>query len=495
MANLSSSKKTENKSGSRPGNLTQRAFLVVALWLGFWILALGLVAGLAWIPLAQINHRSTIEFSGIVAGIAALTLAYTLRPRRKEKKSGESVKPLSRDTAAPLYAMVERIGKELGVSATVNIHLIGGATAFISGNKNWLGRIKSLEVGLGLPLLGTLSEAELGSVIAHEYGHFVAGDLSLGPWVYRTRISIARTVTDLDDSMFFLDILFRWYGKWFLRLSAAVSREQEYAADATAAKKFGPVATRSALEKVHLISPLWSSYLDYELGPALNRGARMPIFEGFRRFCKPGIRRAEIQEAIHYAEAHESSEYDTHPSMEERVAAVVPGARPGMPPLAQCLHLLGGEQQTEDAWYSLFEVEQLTVSDWDNYAADVMQAINKKRFEGSWMDPKVLPLSELKNLALDPDSLWDRLRPEGVSFLSRLGKRQYVLEIMEAWISACLTQYGYRASLIPGQALVMTRADGSVQPATLLQTALLGHSNLDDLKRMEQSPGTSAVTA
>ncbi len=478
--------KTENKSRSKPGNLTQRAFLVVALWLGFWLLSLGLVAGLAWIPLVQINHRSTIEFSGIVAGIAALTLAYTLRPRSKEKKSGEKVTPLSRETAAPLYAMVERIGKELGVRAPVNIHLIGGATAFISGNKNWLGKVKSLEVGLGLPLLGTLSEAELGSVIAHEYGHFVAGDLSLGPWIYRTRLSIAHTVTDLDDSIFFLDILFRWYGKLFLRVSAAVSREQEYAADALAARKFGPLATRNALEKVHLISPMWSSYLDYELGPALNRGARMPIFEGFRRFCKPGIRRAEIQEAINYAEAHESSEYDTHPSMEERIAAVEPGAKPGFPPLAQCLHLLGGEQQTEDAWYTLFEVDKLTASDWDNYAADIMQVMTKKRFEGSWMDPAVLPLSELKNLAADPDSLWDRLRPEGVSFLSRQGKRQYVLEIMEAWINACLTHYGYKASLVPGQALLMSRADSQVQPAALLQSALLGRLSSDELKRMEK---------
>lgn len=484
----------KTKPQSKNSNLTQRAVLVVAMWLGFWVLALGLVAGLAWIPLAQINHRS-IEFSGIVAGIAALTLVYTLRPRKKEKKSGEAAKPLSRETAAALYAMVENIARDLAVRAPVNIHLIGGATAFISSNKNWFGKVKTLEVGLGLPLLGILSEAELGSVIAHEFGHFIAGDLSLGPWVYRTRASIAHTVTDLDDSMFFLDILFRWYGKQFLRLSAGVSREQEFAADALAAKKFGPVATRGALEKVHLISPMWSSYLDYELGPALNRGARLPIFEGFRRFCKPGIRRTEIQDAIKYAEEHETSEYDTHPSMEERIAAVVPGAKPGIPPLSQCLHLLGGEQQTEDAWYALFEIDKLTLSDWDNYAADVMQAQNKKRFEGSWMDPNVLPLTELSKLANDPDALWERLRPEGVSFLSRMGKRQYVLEIMEAWICACLTHYGYKASLVPGQALTMLYANASIQPSVLLQSALLGNVGSDELLRMTQTDTAMPKTA
>ncbi|BBB65738.1 hypothetical protein UNDYM_1485 [Undibacterium sp. YM2] len=464
--------KTDHQRKPQKTNLTRRAGLVVALWVGFWVLALGLLIALAWVPITQINHRSSLQFSGVIAGIAALTLAYSLRPRSKEKKSGNTVKPLSRQTAEPLYALVERIAKELKVEAPVNIHLIGVASAFISGKKNWRGKVKELEVGLGLPLLGTLSEAELGSVIAHEFGHFVAGDLSLGPWVYRTRTSIAYTVTDLDDSMFFLDVLFRFYGKWFLKLSAAVSREQEFAADALAAKKFGPVATRSALEKVHLISPMWSSYLDYELGPALNRGVRMPIFEGFRRFCKPGVKRADIQTAINYAESHTTTEFDTHPSLEERVAAVVPGAKPSFPPLSQCLHLLGGEAETENAWYAMFEKENLQHCDWDRYATEVLQEQNKQRFAGSWMDPQALPLNELVKMATDPNSLWDRLRPEGVSFLSPLGKRLYVLEIMESWIAACLTHYGYKASLLPGQALTMTRADTRLMPSELLQAAL-----------------------
>ncbi|MFZ6873406.1 M48 family metallopeptidase [Undibacterium sp. Di27W] len=464
--------KTEQKRTPQNTNLTRRAGLVVALWLGFWILALGLVILLAWVPLTQMNHRSSLQFSGVVAGIAALTLAYSLRPRRKEKSSGETVKPLSRQTAAPLYEMVERIARELKINAPVHIHLIGAASAFISGKKNWRGKVKELEVGLGLPLLGTLSEAELGSVIAHEFGHFIAGDLSLGPWVYRTRNSIAHTVTDLDDSMFFLDVLFRYYGKWFLKLSAAVSREQEFAADALAAKKFGPVATRAALEKVHLISPMWSSYLDYELGPALNRGARMPIFEGFRRFCKPGVKRADVQTAITYAESHGSSEYDTHPTLEERVAAVVPGAKPSFPPLSQCLHLLGGETETENAWYALFEKDKLQNCDWDSYASKVMQELNRQRFAGSWMDPQTLALSELVKMAENPNDLWERLRPEGVSFLSPLGKRFYVLEIVESWIIACLTHSGYLASLIPGQALAMTRGEVRVLPSELLQSAL-----------------------
>jgi hypothetical protein len=176
--------------------------------------------------------------------------------------------------------------------------------------------------------------------------------------------------------------------------------------------------------------------------------------------------------------------------LEERVAAIVPNAKPGFPPLSQCLHLLGGEQQTEDAWYALFHKENLKSSNWDDYAVEVMQTQIQQRFAGSWMDPKKLELSELKNMAVDPNALWGRLKPEGVSFLSPLGKRQHVLEIMEEWISACLIHYGFKASQIPGQALVMTRTDLSVCPTELLASALQGKlSNTDLVQFMPMAPG------
>ena len=61
-------------------NLRYRAILIVALWLGFWLIALSLIAGLLWIPYTQIHFRS-LNFSGVIAAIAAFSLAYALRPR------------------------------------------------------------------------------------------------------------------------------------------------------------------------------------------------------------------------------------------------------------------------------------------------------------------------------------------------------------------------------------------------------------------------------
>ncbi len=473
--------KTLSLTPASSAAVARRAILVVALWAGFWLLALGLVLFLLWIFFIQ--AQTHMDLSGWVALGAALTLAWALRPRGKQQQLGKA-QPLARERAPKLYQMVETIGGKLGVVAPVEIHLVAAATAFIGAKRNWFGRVTHLQVGIGLALPGTLSEDELGSVIAHEFGHFVGGDLGLGPWVYRTRVALAHTVTELDDSIFFLDILFRWYFTWFLRLSSQVSRQQEYSADATAARCFGIPATRAALEKVHLIDPMWSSYLDHELGPAIGRGAVMPIFAGFKRFCQAGIRREEVQKAIDWANAHNdeyriTDQFDSHPSLSDRVAALVPGSKPGLPPPAQCFDLFGGEAATEAAWYDSLTLDKPQPSDWDRFGAEVLQKQVCERFANTWMDPSQLALDQLPAMVKDLDNLWKRLKPEGVSFLSAGGKHNHVLEILDEWIIACLCQNGFVPQVLPGQALVLSRSlpDGQtqrVQAAALLADAQAG---------------------
>ncbi|MFZ6750635.1 M48 family metallopeptidase [Undibacterium sp. Ren11W] len=457
-----------NNSKVRP-----RAILVLGLWLGFWLLALGLIVLLLSLPFAQLYYRSSLELSGFVAAFAALCLAYALRPRwRFSKRVKTSLPPLDRSKAEPLYAMVEHIAGKLKINTSIDIHLIGAASAFISCERNWYGKLLGLRVGIGLPLLGNLSNAELGSVLAHEFGHFVAGDLALGPWVYRTRKSLTTTVNNLDDSLFFLDLIFRYYGQWVLRLSSSVSRAQEFSADAFAVQCFGVKATRAALEKIHLIEPMWSAYLDHELRPAITRGSRLPVFEGFRRFCKPSLKRPEVQASITHAEARPTAFGDSHPSLSERIAAIQPGASPSFPPLADCLQLVGGELAAETAWYSMFEHEALITSDWDSYGSQILQRQIEQRFANSWMAPDKLPFTELVGMAQQAEQLWEKLRPEGVSFLSRLGKRNHVLEILEEWITASLCHRGFALQVRPGQALLLSRGTQTVQPVELLNAAL-----------------------
>lgn len=55
----------------------------------------------------------------------------------------------------------------------------------------WLKRV----MALGLPLLQTLSVSQLQAVVAHEFGHFAAGDTVLGPRILRLHAAIRRMAT------------------------------------------------------------------------------------------------------------------------------------------------------------------------------------------------------------------------------------------------------------------------------------------------------------
>jgi Zn-dependent protease with chaperone function len=471
------------------GSLARRAMLMAVLWLGFWLLAAGLVIGLLAIPFAQLHFRDDVDLSGFVAACAGITLAYSLRPRRADKASADVVPtPLQRDEAPQLFAFIDGVAGKLGVTAPYEIHLVTTATAFIRAERSWTGRVRTLSIGIGMPLFAWLSEAELGAVIAHEFGHFVGGDTLLTPWVYRTRSSIATAVHALDDSVFFLDEPFRRYGHWFLRLSSAVSRAQEYSADALSARYFGAPAACAALEKVHLLEPMWFAYFHHDLVPALNCGARVPVFEGYRRFCAASPRRRDVQETIDNAEDRTASPYDSHPSLEERLATLGGGASGRLPRPDCCAGLLGGEDRIEAMWYQRIGGSDWPATAWDALGDAMLRARMQKRFAGTGMAPENMPLTALPEAAQSLDVWWTRLRPDGPTFLSPEGQRKYVLNVLRDWIVASLCHAGFALKVRPGANLVLERDGVTVEPGELLAAACEGRLYASDLAQYAAAP-------
>ncbi len=146
---------------------------------------------------------------------------------------------------------------------------------------------------LGLPYMRLLSVAELRTVIAHEFGHYAGGDTKLGGWIYRTRAAIGRTIdhlsSDDDDEGWMMKAVrlpFIWYGKAFMRITAAISRRQEFAADEWAAKIGGREAHMETLRRAHASGPAFDSYWSQEVVPAFTAGARPPIADGYTRYLE-----------------------------------------------------------------------------------------------------------------------------------------------------------------------------------------------------------------
>jgi hypothetical protein len=67
----------------------------------------------------------------------------------------------------------------------------------------------------------------------------------------------------------------------FLRLTHAISRQQELLADALAARTVHPLVMASALRRTTGLAPAFRSYWQFEVTPALNAGCLPPIMAGF----------------------------------------------------------------------------------------------------------------------------------------------------------------------------------------------------------------------
>ena len=208
------------------------------------------------------------------------------------------------------------------------VYLLNEVNAWVAHRGGMMGVGSRRVMGVGLPLLAHLSASELKAVIAHEFGHYVSGDVSLGPWIYKTRSAIGRALAATQGTV--LAAPFDLYAKLFLKTTLAVSRQQEFEADRTAARVAGAAPMTRALQRVTALAPAYSVYLQSEVMPVLRSGYLPPIADGFRRFlAHPQTMAAVDALAAEQTTGADAGEFDTHPSMSERIAALSGPGTPG----------------------------------------------------------------------------------------------------------------------------------------------------------------------
>ncbi|MBO0764163.1 MAG: M48 family metallopeptidase [Hyphomicrobiaceae bacterium] len=298
-----------------------RAVLAVALLIGFYALALGIALGLFWVPYAELvyGHRITpkLAFVCIVGGGAIL---WSVLPRPDRFRApGPQLKP---ETYPRLFEELGVVAQATGQAMPSEVYLVPDVNAWVTQRGGIMGFGSRRVMGLGLPLMRILTRSQFRAVLAHEFGHYYGGDTKIGPWIYKTRAAIGRTLHALADRSW-LQAPFRWYGSMFLRITHAVSRRQEFVADGLAARTVGARPLIEGLCCVHKVAPAFHDYWRRECGPVFSAGFLPPLADGFGQFVKA----AHIAEGMDkYLEDHlargEADPYDTHPSLRERIAAV-----------------------------------------------------------------------------------------------------------------------------------------------------------------------------
>ncbi|MEE4541144.1 M48 family metalloprotease [Streptomyces sp. V4-01] len=314
-----------------------RAFRALVLLGGFYLLGVGLLAGMAvldWLLLTRLFTAGAAWFEGtvvmatllaavtILRGMAAFLRAGRLRPvRGSVAVTPEDQPELWEQVRAAAEATGERPPDELYLDADVN--------AGVAEHSRLLGLVAGRRrMVLGLPLLAGLTVPQLRAVLAHEFGHYGNLDTRLGSVTMRGREAVLHTVDAFGEGgtrlQYVIGSVYVGYARMFLRSSQSVARHQELAADQVSARHAGRDATASALRALPVLNAAHSHYVETYAGMGRALGALPAAGEvhgGFLRMldARPGERLAALSAGQRPPRPHR---YDSHPPTAERVALI-----------------------------------------------------------------------------------------------------------------------------------------------------------------------------
>jgi heat shock protein HtpX len=487
-----------NKS---PSILT-RAILAVVLMVGFYVLALGIAAALLYIPYAEwaYAHRLHLKL-GLACVIGAGVILWSILPR-----VDRFVAPGPRLTPADsprLFAELTDVARAVGQAMPAEVYLEPDVNAWVAQRGGVMGLGSRRVMALGLPLMRVLTVSQLRAVLAHEFGHFYGGDTKLGPWIYKTRGAIVRTVTFLADERgqgSVLQLPFLWYGKMFLRITHAVSRRQEFVADDLAARTVGARPLVEGLRVVHGFGPAFQPFWFQEVMPVLNAGFRPPLAEGFAQFVQAkGVSETIAEHLQEEIKTGKADPYDTHPSLKDRIAAVahLPPGTPRPNDAAAAVTLLddvpGLEQQLLAGMAGAQNAEQLKPLRWEDVGLQVclpgwtrLVKPNQQALAG--LSPEALRAHDfaaggLGGRLVDPDGA-------PVPEENRAG---LAISTVGAALALALAQQGWALESLPGLPITARRGAESVEPFTLIGALASGKLTPEAWQRQCAEIGLAGV--
>jgi Zn-dependent protease with chaperone function len=304
-------------------------------------------------PPAQLG---LLVLGGIVVGA---TILWSLVPRREKFEAPGLL--LDPPAHPRLFAELNSIAASLNEPLPPEVYLVGQVNAFVADRGGIMGFGSRRVMGIGLPLLSSLTVSEIRAVLAHEFAHYYGGDTKMGPWVHKTQSAMIRAFRNIGSlgqlgripALQFMNMvaafILKWYFIFFLRVINFVSRRQEYRADELACLVAGPEPLAQGLRKIHGAAMAWGPYWNTEVVPVLNQGCKPAIADGFSRFLAAPQIEVQVTKGIEREIAEGKTEpYDTHPPLRDRIAAIENlEAEPGEKEEELALQLLEQPESTE----------------------------------------------------------------------------------------------------------------------------------------------------
>jgi Zn-dependent protease with chaperone function len=447
-------------------SLAARASVAVLLTIGFYLLALAVAGGLLVFVYAELRWGRHVYIKPtIFAVVGAGVILWSILPRWDRFTAPGPM--LSAAKHPDLFRLLEEVARATGQQMPAEVYLVGDVNAWVMQRGGIMGFGSRRVMGLGLPLLQTVTVSQLRAILAHEFGHYHGGDTSLGPWIYKTRMALGRTIENLAKSGGYLHKPFLWYGNLFMRVTQAISRAQELAADRLAATVAGARNAMDALIAVQRSGAAYDAYWQTEVIPVLSNGFRPPIAAGLTHFLGADSVSKSLQEHIDKElEAGVSDEFDSHPPLRERLDAlklVDDGTVAEASPLASTL-LRDLDALEQDFLLSIAAdqsaVQRLSPIAWEESGDRVYLPVWKKNVEehaSALRDVRLAALPDVKALP----ALAARLTLKDVPDDERT---QAASSILGCAIAVALAEDGWAVDARPGIQVTLSKGDHSIQP-------------------------------
>ncbi|MGW0871164.1 M48 family metallopeptidase [Streptomyces sp. NPDC002740] len=314
-----------------------RAVRALVLLAGFWLIGvvlLTVMAVLDWLLVTKLLTAQAAWLEGMVVTITVLLALAILRGMFAFLRAGR-LGPVPHAVAVTpqdqpeLWEQVRAAAEVAGQAPPEELYLIAEVNAGVAEQNRMLGLLPGRRrMLLGVPLLAGLTLPRLRAVLAHEFGHFGNRHTRLGAVTMRGRKAVLHTVEAFREGStqlhYVLGSLYVGYARMFLRASQSVARQQELAADRTAAQHAGRDATAAALRMLPVLDAAHTHYLETYAAMGGPLGALPPVGEvhgGFRRLiaARPGERLVALSAGQRPPRPHR---YDSHPPTAERIALI-----------------------------------------------------------------------------------------------------------------------------------------------------------------------------
>lgn len=306
--------------------------LIAVLSLYFYIsipfvilLLLLVVGGVFYVFLVIGSFPIQLSIILVLMVVASLfAIARALFSRTKDVVPGRL---LRRMDAPELWTLVENVARKLGTRPVDAIYVIPGVEIAVNEKGSLLQKLRGAgkrNLLLGMGVLPGLTQGQLAAILAHEYGHFSNRDTAGGDMAYQVFTSLRQMAQRLiqgraaqiyNPVWLFVVI----YQRIFLRVTLGASRLQEVLADRYAAIAYGGQNFIEGLQSVirqTIAFPLQANYEVhrlFELKQPVNNLYNLPAQESLQ---------GELDKQLDAMTKRPTSQYDSHPSPQDRIAWV-----------------------------------------------------------------------------------------------------------------------------------------------------------------------------